>query len=174
MSGAPTGLSRRAWLAGAAALVWLGCREKLEGDAEPVVALEPHNLDLYAAGPQHFADLGSEGCIFELHPGAHTLAAACARALPGEVTVEALSQALFAAPVPPAAATGLPKVGAAIRADFEAGRTLVVDGWVLSPTEVQLCALAFLQGCRSRPLAPNLKNLLAAPPSAGGSEAAAP
>lgn len=35
--------------------------------------------------------------------------------------------------------TGLGDVGARIRADFAAGRTVVLDGWVLSRTEAELC-----------------------------------
>lgn len=164
MSPPVAGPTRRGWLVGAAALLWLGCREQLAGD--PDEREEAHRtLDSYAAGPQHYADLGSDDCVFELPPGANKLAAACARALPGDQTPEGLSQALFGQPTPPAAATGLPKVGAKVRADFEAGRTLVVQGWVLSPTEAQLLALAFLQGCRAQAATPFLKNLAETPPS---------
>lgn len=31
--------------------------------------------------------------------------------------------------------------GAAVRADFAAGRTLALDGWILSRTEARVCAL---------------------------------
>jgi hypothetical protein len=167
MSGANEGISRRGWLVGAAALLWLGCREQLADD--PITTPTPRALDSYAAGPQHFADLGSEGCVFELPPGGNSLAAACARALPGEITAESLSMSLFGQPTPPDAATGLPKVGAAVRADFEAGRTMVVKGWVLAPSEAQLLALAFLQGCRAKPPDPIFKNPGSTPPSAAPS-----
>lgn len=39
------------------------------------------------------------------------------------------------------------RIGASVRADFAAGRTLTLDGWVLSRTEAELCArLALAQG----------------------------
>lgn len=40
---------------------------------------------------------------------------------------------------------GLGDVGEAIRADFAAGRTVPLDGWVLSRTEAELCARVALR-----------------------------
>jgi len=47
---------------------------------------------------------------------------------------------------------GVGDVGAAIRADFASGLTVLLDGWVLSRTEAELCARVALR-CRENPAA---------------------
>lgn len=151
-----SGLSRRHWLLGALATVALGCR----GGPEAPPPLDPplppgaDPLARYAADPAHFAALGTEGCVFTFDAGATDLGAACARAVAEGADPVALSQALFGTPQPPAAAEGLPALARAIRQELDAGQIRLVEGWILAPTEVRLCALAFLQGCRGGPAAP--------------------
>ena len=61
---------------------------------------------------------------------------------PREASAEALRAAILDAYPPPARhwATHVP-VAELVRADFEAGRVVVVRGWVLSITEARQCAL---------------------------------
>jgi hypothetical protein len=57
-----------------------------------------------------------------------------------DVTRNAL-KSLESGSTPQAAITALVR---AVRADFQSGRTLELQGWVLSRTEVELCALTLL------------------------------
>jgi hypothetical protein len=63
---------------------------------------------------------------------ARAIGAAYLRAYPGDTLADAR------------AAAGLPRAQIAlrVRADFAAGRVVMLDGWMLSATEVRLCALA--------------------------------
>ena len=60
-----------------------------------------------------------------------------------EADVDALRAAILASRPYPARFFGLASapVAALVRADFEHGRTVVVDGWILSVTEARQCAL---------------------------------
>jgi len=145
-------LTRRHWLAGALAAVALGCRGGREPQAPPVPLPPPEADPLagLAGDAAHYAALGTETCIFTWDAGAAELGQACTEALVEGADPVALSQALFGAPRPPAPAVGLPALAEAIRRELAAGQFQVVDGWVLAPTEVRLCALAYRLGCGTR------------------------
>ncbi|HEY2377889.1 MAG TPA: hypothetical protein VGH98_18090 [Gemmatimonadaceae bacterium] len=61
---------------------------------------------------------------------------------PSEASVNAIREAILGSR-PLAARLGLinPPVAALVRGDFEHGRTVALDGWILSVTEARQCAL---------------------------------
>ncbi|HTV88378.1 MAG TPA: hypothetical protein VME41_05110 [Stellaceae bacterium] len=82
-------------------------------------------------------------------PGA--ISRACLRALPAEMSAAALARLITAEVAPagpePASAIASPialrdAVRTCSRADFRNGRVLLVDGWLLSLTEIRVYALA--------------------------------
>jgi hypothetical protein len=62
---------------------------------------------------------------------------------PGEQNVDALAAAILASrPMRTRLLLGAsPPVGTLVREDFEQGRTVILNGWILSVTEARQCAL---------------------------------
>ncbi len=61
-------------------------------------------------------------------------------ATPGEADAKQLGSLIVGPPaVPPGREAA--RVAARIRADFDAGRVVTIDGWIVSTTEARLCAL---------------------------------
>jgi hypothetical protein len=66
------------------------------------------------------------------------------QANPNEANAHKLIEALFGAE-PPLSAHGVrARLGAARDADFRAGRTVVLGGWLMALTEARWCGLALL------------------------------
>lgn len=64
---------------------------------------------------------------------------------PAEADADRLTSLILGpAPVPTGKLAA--RVSSRIQADFEAGRVVTVQGWIVSPTEVRLCALCALGG----------------------------
>jgi hypothetical protein len=61
-------------------------------------------------------------------------------ATPGEADPSRLATLILGAPAVPEGREAA-RVASRIRADFDAGRVVTVDGWIVSTTEARLCAL---------------------------------
>ncbi len=112
-------------LTGATA-IWIGssgCRADAEYD--PRSLAQPELLTALGAGP------------------VRAIGARYRSLTPGEQNAGALRAAILAsrpmrARLLPSAS---PPLAALVRADFEQGRTIILDGWILSLTEARQCAL---------------------------------
>ena len=79
--------------------------------------------------------VGPQPPVLSGNAGARAVGAAFLRAFPAQADVTMLTRAVGRR------ATVLRR----IRRDFEKGRVLVLEGWVLSETEARLCALVALE-----------------------------
>jgi hypothetical protein len=88
-----------------------------------------------------------------LPEGARALGLRYLRDAPGEANPELLTRLLLERLYPPSPdpldAAPEARAAAAVRADFAARRTVLVEGWVLAETAARLCALAALEPGKS-------------------------
>ena len=88
--------------------------------------------------PGHAAKLAAS--LFSRPESARAVGAACLRAMPGLADSSTLCRDLF----PPSAQDWRIEFDRRSRSDFESGRVVSIEGWVLSVSEAKLCALVAL------------------------------